>query len=293
MKLAVSAILAVSSVAAAAKTKTRVNDQRKLDDEMHAAAFGAVVPGHSASEWKNFLSDGPLAHLKEMDSELSEKPANNKNKKSGGRELWDSSDSSDQWWWGKPDDKPNVPKVGYYGIDNSEYGGTMDVKNRGNEECFTAGEGIGKNGWAFGITAGRIPNTNTTDTYLQLFDKDAPLKPLYKAFQGATKLCIGEKKGNIAYLYVVYGDATYWLIGYPDAGRKDHLPKLKIRDSRRRRLNDAEKINDKYNNGLGEYVVVRFRDGPGITNTLWEIFEDGSDHISPDAKWYKTGNDDP
>jgi hypothetical protein len=115
---------------------------------------------------------------------------------------------------------------------------------------------------------------------------------VYKAFQGASKLCIGEKKGNIAYLYVVYGDASYWLIGYPDAGRSDHLPKLKIRDSRRRRLNDAAKKNDKYEKYLGEYVVVRFRDGPGITNTLWEIFEDGSDHISPYAKWYKTGNDD-
>lgn len=166
MKLAVSAILAVSSVAAAAKTKTRVNDQRKLDDEMHAAAFGAVVPGHSASEWKNFLSDGPLAHLQEAGAELSEKPANNKIKKSGGRELWDSSDSSDQWWWGKPDDKPNVPKVGYYGIDNSEYGGTMDVKKRGNEECFTAGEGIGKNGWAFGITAGKCAVTSHSSTDL-------------------------------------------------------------------------------------------------------------------------------
>ena len=140
---------------------------------------------------------------------------------------------------------------------------------------------------------GRIPNTNTTDTYLQLFDEIAPLQPVYKAFQGASKLCIGEKKGNIAYLYVVYGDACYWLIGYPDAGRKDHLPKLKIRDSRRRRLNDAAKTNDKYDKYLGEYVVVRFKDGPGITNTLWEIFEDGSDHKSPYAKWYKTGNDDP
>ena len=152
MKLAVSAILAVSSVAAAAKTKTRVNDQRKLDDEVHAAAFGAVVPGHSASEWKNFLSDGPLAHLREAGAELSEKPASSENKKNGGRELG----YGDEYWMGdKPDDKPDVPKVGYYGIDNSEYGGTMDVKNRGNEECFTAGEGIGKNGWAFGITAGK------------------------------------------------------------------------------------------------------------------------------------------
>ena len=61
--------------------------------------------------------------------------------------------------WDKPDDKPNVPKVGYYDIDTSEYGGSMDVKNRGNEECFTTGEGIGKNGWAFGITAGKCAVT--------------------------------------------------------------------------------------------------------------------------------------
>lgn len=151
MKLALSAILAVSSVAAAAKTKTRAaNDQRKLDDEMHAAAFAAVVPGHSASEWKNFLSEGPFAHLEEADAEQ-EKQANNENKKSDGRELW----GGNGWWWEKPDDKPNVPKVGYYDIDNSEYGGTMAVKNKGNEECFGPGEGIGKNGWAFGITAGK------------------------------------------------------------------------------------------------------------------------------------------
>lgn len=61
--------------------------------------------------------------------------------------------------WDKPDDKPNVPKVGYYDIDTSEYGGSMDVKNRDNEECFTTGEGIGKNGWAFGITAGKCAVT--------------------------------------------------------------------------------------------------------------------------------------
>ena len=61
--------------------------------------------------------------------------------------------------WDKPDDKPNVPMVGYYDIDNSEYGGSMDVTNRGNEECFTTGEGIGKNGWAFGITAGKCAVT--------------------------------------------------------------------------------------------------------------------------------------
>jgi hypothetical protein len=154
MKLTLSAILAVSSVAAVAKAKTLAKDQRKLSDEMHAAAFGAVVPGHSASEWKNFLSEGPLAHLEEANAELSEKAANNENKKSGGRELWGPGD---QWWWDKPDDMPDVSKVGYYGIDNSEYGGTMDVKKKGsnNEECFAIGEGIGKDGWAFGITAGK------------------------------------------------------------------------------------------------------------------------------------------
>ena len=143
--------------------------------------------------------------------------------------------------------------------------------------------------------------TGAFDTFLQLFEKDAPVMPVYKAFQGAKQLCIGEKEGNIAYLYIVFNDGCYWLIGHPGAGRKDHLPKLKIRDQDRRRDrrlggssgdNDADKLNDNYNKGPGKDVIVRFRDGPGIVNTLWEVFNNGFSRTSPDAKWYFVPNDD-
>ena len=108
--------------------------------------------------------------------------------------------------------------------------------------------------------------SGTFDTFLQLFMEDAPVMPVYKAFQGAKQLCIGEKAGNIPYLYIVFGDGCYWLIGSPMAGRDDHLPKLKVRDR--------------------DGVIVRFRDGPGEMNALWQIYENGMSRTSPYAKWY-------
>ena len=111
------------------------------------------------------------------------------------------------------------------------------------------------------------------DTFLQLFTEDAPVMPMYKAFQGAKQLCIGEKMGNIAYMYIVFGTGCYWLIGHPDAGRDDHLPKLKIRDQ--------------------DGVIVRFRDGPGDMNALWQIYENGMSRTSPYAKWYFIPNEEP
>ena len=115
--------------------------------------------------------------------------------------------------------------------------------------------------------------SGTFDTFLQLFTEDAPVMPMYKAFQGAKQLCIGEKKGNIAYMYIVFGTGCYWLIGHPDAGRDDHLPKLKIRDQ--------------------DGVIVRFRDGPGDMNALWQIYENGMSRTSPYAKWYFIPNEEP
>jgi len=300
MKFALSAILAATlAVSSATAAKTHAKHQRKLD-EMHAAAFGAVVTEHSASDWKKFLSEGPLPPLVQVDpaANLAEqkKPANNSNNnKNVDRELGYGMTMP------MADPPPVVPKVGYYAIDNDDYGGSMEVQNKNKEQCFYINEGIGKDDWAFGITQGPVPGMmGPFDTFLQLFDKDAPVMPVYKAFQGAKQLCIGEKKGNIAYLYIVFGTGCYWLIGAPDAGRDDHLPKLKIRDQDRRRErqlggssdNDADKLNDQYNKGPGGDVIVRFRDGPGIVNTLWEIFNNGFSRTSPDAKWYFIPNDD-
>lgn len=124
------------------------------------------------------------------------------------------------------------------------------------------------------VHAGPVPGMmGPFDTFLQLFDKYAPVMPVYKAFQGAKQLCIGEKKGNIAYMYIVFGTGCYWLIGHPDAGRDDHLPKLKIRDQ--------------------DGVIVRFRDGPGDMNALWQIYENGMSRTSPYAKWYFIPNEEP
>ena len=111
------------------------------------------------------------------------------------------------------------------------------------------------------------------DTFLQLLMEDAPVMPVYKAFQGAKQLCIGEKAGNIPYLYIIFGDGCYWLIGSPMAGRDDHLPKLKVRDQ--------------------DGVIVRFRDGPGEMNAMWQIYENGMSRTSPYAKWYFIPNDEP
>ena len=73
--------------------------------------------------------------------------------------------------------------------------------------------------------------------------------------------------------YIVFGTGCYWLIGHPDAGRDDHLPKLKIRDQ--------------------DGVIVRFRDGPGDMNALWQIYENGMSRTSPYAKWYFIPNEEP
>ena len=334
MKFILSTIIAASlSASSLVAAKTHAKDQRKLD-EMHAAAFGAVVVEHSASDWKKFLSEGPLPPLVQVDpmaGHAEQKKPVRANKKNTGRELGVFMPPI-------PPMPPAPPKVGYYAIDTEEYGGSMEVKNKKNEECIYIDEGIGKDEWRFGITkgmeltawnfgiirkhtthqisthlllfclishnyAGPVPNmTAPFDTYLQLFEKDAPVMPVYKAFQGAKQLCIGEKAGNIAYLYIVFNDGCYWLIGSPDAGRDDHLPKLKIRDQDRRRGrrlggssggdNDADKLNDKYNKGRGDDVIVRFRDGPGIVNTLLEIYNDGSYNQSPNALWYFVPNED-
>ena len=108
------------------------------------------------------------------------------------------------------------------------------------------------------------------------------------------RLCIGEKKGNVAYLYIYFEKGIYYLVGYPDAGRDDHLPKLKIRDQdwRRRKLqeangNDAEReLWGKSYFPPSKDVIVRFRDGPGDINSLWQIFSNGFSKTSPYARWY-------
>jgi len=149
MKFAFSAILAASLTASsvvAAKPRGE-EDQRKLE-EMHAAAFGAVVIEHSASDWKKFLSEGPIPPLVQVDplagGAKQKKPAKtDSKKKTAGRELWWEPSYKQITW----------PKVGYHAIDIK--GGSMEVKRKKMEQCFYMDEGIGKDGWRFGITQGK------------------------------------------------------------------------------------------------------------------------------------------
>ena len=145
------------------------------------------------------------------------------------------------------------------------YGGAMQVNYYGQEQCIGVGQGICKDGWQFGI------RHHVDKTYLMLWREDQPAYPVYRWFPGAKQLCIGEQYPNVAYLRVVYDDCLYYLIG-PGAGSESNLARLKIvADTQNYRPSD---------------VIVKFRDGPGDQNALWQIFANGFSQTSPDALWY-------
>jgi len=171
----------------------------------------------------------------------------------------------------KPLSGPGLNWVGIrgkwaYPMGSCPYGGSLDVDSYGKEKCLTVGQAICKNGWRFGI------RYHVDNTYLMLWREDDPAYPVYKWFVGATSLCIGEQYPNVAYMQIVYsGGDQYYLIG-PSAGSTDHLVRLKIVPD-----TDKYKAND---------VIVKFRDGPGDQNALWQIFANGFSQTSPLALWY-------
>ena len=278
MKLSINFLLAAVVLAAAKGTSAkdtnadRRTELRELgdDDQFFAKAFGAVQSDYPASEWKDFLIDGQ--HSAEYEVDLTsgayepydaemEQNTESHDKQQNDRELWYYRHHDVGWFSIHPVDRK------------------LEVK-KNSDDCFGLYEGIEKDGWRFGITDGRIPNTNETDTYLMLFEEWHPYLPVYQAFQGAFKLCIGEKSKNIAYMIIYTRAACHLLIGKPDSGRRDHLPILKIRDQdygwrRQRNLRNEENgkdeavqrelwyDNDHYEKTYGKGVVVRFRDGPG------------------------------
>ena len=151
------------------------------------------------------------------------------------------------------------------------YGGAMQVEYYGREQCIGVGQGICKDGWQFGI------NHYGDNTYLMLWREDDPAFPVFRTFPGATQLCIGEQYPNVAYLRVTYDDCLYYLIG-PGAGDANNLARLKIvPDTQKYRPND---------------VIVKFRDGPGDSNTLWQIFANGASMMNRYALWYAPTNVD-
>ena len=146
------------------------------------------------------------------------------------------------------------------------YGGSMQVDNYSEEVCFGIGQGICKEGWRFGI------DTFDDTTYLMLWRAENPAQPVYKWFPGATHLCIGEKYPNTPYLYVKFQRCVYYLVG-PGAGNPNKLARLKI-------VPDSDK-SSRYD------TIVKFRDGAGSEDAIWQIFASGAFKTSRDAWWLK------
>lgn len=307
-RLLLLAVLGAGSASSSAATKL-------TDDEFFSKAFGLVQvqSDHAASEWRDFLSTGPLPEAAEdmIDDEQDNLAHDGKNVDAKDAPTHDAKNR--ELWYHDPWSAP--AKKGWFSID-TDGNRNLEVKSKNDEDCFTVGEGIGKDDWKFGITHGSVNGTNATDTYLQLFEEWHPYMPTYKYFQGIRKLCIGEKsKENIAYLYIITDTGCYYLVGKPDSGRDDHFPKLKIRDQdnddwrRQRKLRKKKEVtaesktqgaegrelwsgwsdkdyNEYYDATTGKYVVVRFRDGPGITNTFWQIWQNGFAKTAPNARWF-------
>eukprot|EP00562_Extubocellulus_spinifer_P003916 CAMPEP_0178525466 /NCGR_PEP_ID=MMETSP0696-20121128/30197_1 /TAXON_ID=265572 /ORGANISM="Extubocellulus spinifer, Strain CCMP396" /LENGTH=773 /DNA_ID=CAMNT_0020156881 /DNA_START=57 /DNA_END=2376 /DNA_ORIENTATION=- len=109
-----------------------------------------------------------------------------------------------------------------YAIAACSAGGGIEVKRVGNEVCLYRREGICKDGYKFGIVF------DNDDYYLQAWSEHYPDHIIYSNFKGAEYLCIGEAKGNNAYLKVGFEGGVAWLM-CPDVGNRDKLPRLKIR----------------------------------------------------------------
>eukprot|EP00563_Minutocellus_polymorphus_P001966 CAMPEP_0181037090 /NCGR_PEP_ID=MMETSP1070-20121207/9213_1 /TAXON_ID=265543 /ORGANISM="Minutocellus polymorphus, Strain NH13" /LENGTH=1054 /DNA_ID=CAMNT_0023114777 /DNA_START=289 /DNA_END=3453 /DNA_ORIENTATION=- len=208
--------------------------------------------GHEPlTEWKEYLFVDPFGENNNQDDVGSSAAIIRTPKDNADQVNWKGASASirGKWW-------PSI---------TCPYGGAMQVETYGKEQCIGVGQGICKDGWQFGI------RHHADNTYLMLWREDDPANPVYKWFPGATQLCIGEQYPNVAYLRVVYEDCLYYLIG-PGAGDADNLARLKI-------VPDTQKYKP-------DDVIVKFRDGPGDDNTLWQIFANGFSKTSPDSLWY-------
>ena len=212
-------------------------------------AITKTIGREPVTEWKEYLFKDPFGEGKDA-IESSNLPLGLRQPKNKG----------DQINW-----KNNGVRGSWMSSITCPYGGSMDVDYYGKEKCIGVGQGICKDGWQFGI------RQHIDNTYLMLWREDDPMNPVYKWFPGATQLCIGELYPNIAYLRITYEDNLYILIGR-GAGDPNHLARLKI-------VPDSQHYKD-------DDVIVKFRDGPGDDNTLWQIFANGMSKTSPDALWY-------
>jgi len=166
------------------------------------------------------------------------------------------------------------PRSGTYV--NCPYGNSLQVTRIGHPVCLGVNEILCRDGWKFGII--QTGSGDHAQTHLELrrdnADDDRIVDLVYRKFPSARSLCISEHYQNVAVLSVAVDDGTWYLVA-PNAGNPKKLPRLKI-------VEDAGDANDRDHN----HLVVRFRDGAGEDDTLWELFASGYAETASDAAWF-------
>jgi len=158
-----------------------------------------------------------------------------------------------------------------------DHSGFLQVDHIGVEKCITRGRGLCKDGWEFGIYR------KGTSYFVQLRKESDRNNPVYIKYEGATELCIGERPGNVAYMSIKFDHGTQYLIG-KDVGSRNKLPRLKIRPQEgkcRGDNKDARRMLGKCDNE----VIVKYRDGAGDDDCLWEVFFDGETNTCSGSGW--------
>lgn len=167
------------------------------------------------------------------------------------------------------------PRSGTYV--NCPYGSALQVMRIGYPVCLEINEILCKDGWKFGII--QTGYGNNTESHLELrrdnSDNERMVDLVYRKFPTANSLCIAEHHQNVAVLSVGVEDGT-WYLACPNAGNPNKLPRLKI-------VEDAD-------SGDRHQLVVRFRDGAGEDDTLWELFANGKTETASDCAWFFIAN---
>ena len=209
-----------------------------------ASIIDAIVRGDAGS-WGLAESD-PLRDGMIRSADIESEHANNNN---NGRELYKPryANGKKQGNLLPSNQQQNQPPSGV-----SCQGGALQVPAVDAETCLRPGQGLCADGWTF-----FIGTYIDGYSYLMLWNDDDST-PVVRWYPGATKLCIGERFPNIAYLYVDFDYGTCYLAS--NSGNPNKLPRLKI-------VPDADKAKK-------DDVVVKFRDGAG-DDALWTIAANG------------------
>lgn len=161
--------------------------------------------------------------------------------------------------------------------DYCDHSGFLQVDQVGKEKCIRRGQGLCKDGWEFGIYR------KGESYFVQLRKESDRSNPVYVKYEGATELCIGERPGNVAYLSIKFDHGTHYLLGR-DVGSRNQLPRLKIRPQEGKCRGD-NKDDRRMLGKCDKEAIVKYRDGAGDDDCLWEILFDGKTNTCKGSGW--------